>query len=279
MATYGPAHQVTTMRAYHGDPDVKAKYVARMRSHQEADELIHGQYWEGGKGCAIGCTVHSNDHGAYETELGMPKWFAYLEDAIFEGMSVEASCRFPLRLLSAVPVGFAAWNCLYHEFCAYVLRDICMFDRTKYPDVASAVDAVIYLHERWTETDDQAWMVAQSAAYSAAQSAAYSAARSADSATRSVDSMAWAARSAARSARSAAWAARSADSAAWAARSAARSTVSESYDRMGDWLIDYFGGLEADATDDDAEPGGNREQRCSRYPDNSSQATIVEAGA
>ena len=214
--------------AYHGDPAIKLKHVGRMRAHQEADEIIHGTYWKNGKGCAIGCTVHSPEHKAYETELGMPEWFAWLEDTIFEGMSQKASCRFPMRLLSAIPVGFAEWDRLYHEFCAHSLSNVCRFDRTAFPDVAAAVDAIVRLHEQMTESDDQAWsaarLAAESAARLAAESAALSGAESAWSAALS------AAHSAALSARSAAWAVRSA---AWAARSAA-------YDRMGDWLVEWF---------------------------------------
>ncbi len=61
------------MTAYHGKPEIKATYLARVRGHRAADQLIHGTYWGDGKGCAIGCTVHSRDHGAYETELGIPR--------------------------------------------------------------------------------------------------------------------------------------------------------------------------------------------------------------
>ena len=250
--------------AYHNDPAIKAKYVGRMLAHQKADELIHNTYWKHGKGCAVGCTIHSGNHAAYETELGWPEWLAHLEDTMFEGMSKTASCRFPMRLLSAVPVGFSDWDRLYHAFCAFLLRDVCRFDRTKYPDVASAVDAVIYLHERWTETDDQAW----SAAWLKARLAAWSAARSA------VDS---AVLSAAQATELAAQAA--ARSAAWSAALTTHSAAAAQYDRMGDWLIDYFDVMEAAATDDDTEQGGNWEQQCSRYPDcDSSQAMVVGVG-
>ena len=109
-----------------------------MRAHQEADELIHGTYWKNGKGCAVGCTIHSDNHAAYETKLGMPEWLACLEEKIFEESSIAASYKFPLDLLSAIPVGFTEWDRLYHEFCVFLLRDICDFDRTKYPDVSSA---------------------------------------------------------------------------------------------------------------------------------------------
>ena len=240
QAIFGQAGAKQTLRAYHGDHAVKLKYVGRMRAHWVADELVHGIYWEGGKGCGIGCTVHSAYHNAYETELGMPEWLARLEDEIFESMSEAASYQFPLRLLSAIPVGFAEWDRLYHDFCAHILKDICGFDRTKCPDVAAAVDTIVHLHEQMTEGDDQAWMAAaesaRSAAYSAADSAAWAAVRSAAMSawpTELATMSAWAAaESAAESARSAAYSA--ADSAAWAA------VQSAAYGRMADWLVRRF---------------------------------------
>jgi len=45
------------MIAFHGKPEIKEQYLARVRAHAAADEIIHGKYWEGGKGCAIGCTT------------------------------------------------------------------------------------------------------------------------------------------------------------------------------------------------------------------------------
>ena len=257
-AFYGQAVAEQTLMAYHGDHAVKHKYVGRMRAHQEADELIRGTYWRHGKGCAIGCTVHSNHHAAYETELGIPQWLAYLEDAIFEGMSDAASRRFPLRLLSAVPVGFAEWDHLYHDFCAFLLRDICEFDRTKHPDVAATVDTVARLHERWIGTDDQAWHAAGLAAWSAMSALARSAALSASARWKAVESAAVSvAESAALAARlnpsdptTSLKRAAIAESAALAARSAARSTAdsaarSAAYDRMGDWLVRRFDAAEA----------------------------------
>ena len=242
---YGQPVAEQALHAYHGDPAVKAKYIARMRAHQEAGELVHGIYWKGGTGGAIGCTVHSDNHVAYETELGMPEWFALLEDDIFVGMSKAASYRFPMDILSAIPVGFAAWDNLYHKFCAYILRDVCKFDRTAFPDVAAAVDAIVRLHEQMTESDEQAW--------SAARLAAYESALTARSAT---ESALWAARSAAFTAEESALTARSATLAAWpaadvaafAARSTAEMTAlavrlteeSAAYDRMGDWLVRRF---------------------------------------
>jgi phosphoglycerate dehydrogenase-like enzyme len=67
------AEKETTMLAYHNDPTVKAMYLDRIRRHARADEIIHGKYWEKGKGCAVGCTIHGSKHSLYETELGIPQ--------------------------------------------------------------------------------------------------------------------------------------------------------------------------------------------------------------
>ena len=243
------------LTAYHNDPAVKLKYVGRIRAHLEADELVHGTYWRRGKGCAIGCTIHSADHDKYETELGMPEWFAHLEDRIFEGMSVAASRQFPLDLLSAIPVGFAKWDDLYHAFCIFLLRDVCRLDRTKHPDAAAAVDAIIRLHEKWTETDNQAWAAARAAAWSAAPKArsvteartamamAVESARSSAVTTTRVATTA-AGVTEARTAMAMAVAMESARSSAVTttrvATTAAGAAESTAYDRMGDWLVRRF---------------------------------------
>ena len=93
------------MLSYHNDQSIKDFYLARVRAHAAADELIHGTYWEDGKGCAVGCTVHSDSHAAYEKEIGIPRLLARLEDGIFEGMANGRSKQWPEQFLSAIEVG------------------------------------------------------------------------------------------------------------------------------------------------------------------------------
>lgn len=88
---------MNTLKAFHGDAKIKAKYIARVKAHQKADEIIKGRYWEDGKGCAVGCTIEGSDHSKYEKELGIPEILAYLEDGLFEEMSNEDAMKFPLR--------------------------------------------------------------------------------------------------------------------------------------------------------------------------------------
>lgn len=93
------------LKAFHGDKKIKAKYIARVKAHQKADEIIKGRYWTGGKGCAVGCTIEGNEHLRYETELGIPQILAHLEDGLFEEMLNKDAMKFPLRFLEAIPVG------------------------------------------------------------------------------------------------------------------------------------------------------------------------------
>ena len=93
------------MLAFHNDPAIKDKYLARVEQHQKADEIVQGYYWENGKGCAVGCTIHGSNHEAYEEELGIPRAIARLEDGIFERLSAAEAKGFPVSFLKAIPVG------------------------------------------------------------------------------------------------------------------------------------------------------------------------------
>lgn len=97
----------STLRAFHNNPAIKEKYLQRVRRHRMLDELIQGTGWDAAsnKGCAVGCTLDKYDHDAYETELGIPAQVAYLEDTIFEGLTLAAAMQWPEQFLDAVPVG------------------------------------------------------------------------------------------------------------------------------------------------------------------------------
>jgi hypothetical protein len=93
------------MLTFHGSQEIKDQRIAQVRAHRLADQLVKGHYWEDGKGCAVGCTIHGSDHFAYETELGIPVELAYLEDRIFEGLSNGKAMMWPERFLASIPVG------------------------------------------------------------------------------------------------------------------------------------------------------------------------------
>lgn len=114
------------LRAFHNDPALKDFYIARVRAHRLAGELIHGTYWHDGRGCGIGCTLHSDDHHAYEDVLGIPESLAYLEDRIedriFESLSPPLDQEWPEAFLAAIPVGADLQN-VTRQFFLRLLND------------------------------------------------------------------------------------------------------------------------------------------------------------
>ena len=117
------------MKAFHNDPDLKERVLAQLEAHYDADEIIHGVYWENGKGCAVGCTVHSNLHKDYETELGIPEVLAYVEEFIFEELPNDVAKEWPLRFIKAIPVG-ADLSKVWPQLTVFLLEGVLRYAET-----------------------------------------------------------------------------------------------------------------------------------------------------
>jgi hypothetical protein len=180
------------MRAYHNDPTIKEEYLARVMAHRLADEIIKGTYWQDGKGCAVGCTIHSNNHNAYETELGIPTVLARLEDGIFESLPNERAKIWPEEFLRAINVG-ADLSGVWPKFAIWLLTDeiygVLQYAKTEAQKKAIQDVAEAYKHPENLAPDD--WLQLRNAAdaaayahaaYAAAYAAAHAAAYAADAA-------------------------------------------------------------------------------------------------
>lgn len=161
------------MLAFTNTTHTKDQVLTQIRAHAEADEIVKGQYWENGKGCAVGCTLHSGNHVEYEFRFGIPQMLAHLEDCIFEGLPNGTAKQWPERFMLAVRPGTdlsrVSWRFLH-----WVLTDESVNPGITHPLVKDAVKQcadVIALRIN---------LNAESAAWSAG--AARSAARSAESA-------------------------------------------------------------------------------------------------
>jgi hypothetical protein len=97
---------MSKLLAWHSDPAIKAKYVARYREHMRLDQIVQGTGYRDGKGCFVGCTLDKYKHDAFPDEIGAPVWFAHLVDVLFEGCSgKKRAAQFGLDLLKAIPEG------------------------------------------------------------------------------------------------------------------------------------------------------------------------------
>lgn len=165
------------MIAFHGKIDVKEFYINRIREHAKADEIVKGRYWENGKGCAVGCTIHSGDHAAYETELGIPEWLARCEDTFFENLPNDKAKVWPEKFLSAINVG-ADLEKVKKPFLIYLLNEnLKTLDSLKVDPEHKEVVAVIEQTKAATVQVIKAHETGEGleAAGSAARSAAWSA--------------------------------------------------------------------------------------------------------
>ena len=185
------------MEAFHNDPIIKEKYITRLQEHYQADEIIKGQYWEDGKGCAVGCTIHSSDHKNYELELGIPKNIAHLQDSIFEKLPNELAKQFPLEFLSSIKVGADLKN-VRNLFMIWLLTDS-KYGVIQYADNKKIVQDIAdaFSRDMVRPVSEEEWeelrKIANAASYSDSSfnsAASYSAAAYSDSVFYAADSAA-----------------------------------------------------------------------------------------
>jgi len=143
--------------AYHGDDAIKTAIMAQLAGHREADEIVKGHYWEDGKGCAVGCTVHSGNHAEYEPRFGIPQVLARLEDRIFEGLPNDKAKEWPERFMGAIKPG-ADLSQVWPKFAAWLLVDetfgVIRFTKT---DEQRAIMNEIAAKYLWGDTDRAGW--------------------------------------------------------------------------------------------------------------------------
>jgi hypothetical protein len=162
-----------TLIAYHNKLEIKSGIINQLIAHAEADEIIKGKYWEDGKGCAVGCTVHSSDHMEYEALFGISVMLARLEDCIFEGLPNGTAKAWPVRFMSAIEPGkdlsLVGWKFLY-----WILTDETVNPGIAHPLVKDAVAqaakviCAVSKGEPPNESAASAAWSAESAAWSAA---------------------------------------------------------------------------------------------------------------
>ena len=236
------------LQAFHNSQEEKDTILKQLQQHYDQDEIIKGIYWEDGKGCAVGCLLHSSDHSLFPSKMGWPVWFGKLIDTLFERMNNESAKQFPIKITKAIPPGFSNWDSTYHKICAFMLEDVCK--NIDHLTVKKAIADIIQLHKN-EEKDEEKWKVARSAAW-AAESVAWAVARAAVdaaaetawavySAVEAAAETAWAAEtvySAARSAAWAVWAVEAAAETAWAAWSAAESARAAAYLKISEKLCE-----------------------------------------
>jgi hypothetical protein len=203
------------MISFWGEDCLKKAVIARVKEHQRLDQIIQGTYWDGARGCAIGCVLHSGDHMAYETQLGLPVFLAYMDEHIFEQLPLEEAKGWPLRFIEAVPVGVDL-DLIFPRFVHWLLSDPHGLREAADARTRRIMDDIATLYARRI----QGIPFDQARAGAARASAEASAQASAWAAEASAQASAWAAWASAGAARASALAARASAEAARASAEA-----------------------------------------------------------
>jgi hypothetical protein len=172
----------TPLRAYSYPGLTKSDFLIELGMHAEQDRIVQGKYWHRGKGCAVGCSLHSvsqrlglkkmdySKYRLFETYLGIPVVLARLEDQIFEGMAKEDAKKWPLRFAEAVPDGADLIN-VWNKFAPWMLREIALPAAGKNERARKAIIDVAEGYEtNWVTLTPS---VARKNAYTADAEAAY----------------------------------------------------------------------------------------------------------
>jgi hypothetical protein len=164
--------------AYHNDKKLKESVVLKMRMHKEADELVQGYgYWKDGKGCAVGCLIHSGSHVEYETRFGIPRFLARLEDGIFERLPVKEAQQWPERFLGAIQPG-ADLSMVFYKFMHWLLVDpqdgVLQYANTK--RTKNSINKIANLYKQYIDGDLSLEQFRDAADADADAAAAYAAA-------------------------------------------------------------------------------------------------------
>ena len=166
------------MLAFTGTSVTKPAILKQLRAHAKSDEIVKGQYWKAGKGCAVGCTIHGSNHALYESYFGVPQMLARLEDCIFEGLPNAEARKWPMRFMWAIQPG-ADLSRVGWQFLHWLLTDEKVNPGINHPLVCEAIRQcadVLAPLTKGKPTDKNAARSAWSAgsAWSAARSAARS---------------------------------------------------------------------------------------------------------
>lgn len=237
------------MQAYHNDNNLKNEIVKKALEHEAADRVIKGTYWDGHKGCSVGCLLNDPDggHEQYPAKFGLPEWLGHLQDFLFENMSDSLRKNWTSTLMSAIKPGVNIDDIKIPFLIVVLKHSLATLNKLSVDDKdvtdvinqsKSVVEQTIAALQTGKGLENAEW--AAWAAASAAMAKARAAAEAANAAR-------WAADAAARVARVARWAAEAAANAAeaarwaaWAAWAAREAEGAEEAEEAGEAAVDYY---------------------------------------
>ena len=158
--------------------------VIEVKRHVEADAVKQGQYWDGSRGCFIGCLAHSDDAIALGEMYGLPLSLVRICENVFEGLPADEAKAFFASIPDAVGRDGKDLTRVHWAFLASELRALPEVDAATQSVIDPVIAGMDFLASggEWPcDAAEAAARAAARAAYAAyaAADAAYAAARAA----------------------------------------------------------------------------------------------------
>jgi len=109
--------------------------AAEVKAHIAADAVVQGEYWNGSKGCFIGCLAHSLDATVLQKRFGLPLPLVKICEGIFEALPEADAKAFFAAIPDAVGRDGKDLSRVHWQFLAAELRAL--------PEVPSDIPAII----------------------------------------------------------------------------------------------------------------------------------------
>jgi hypothetical protein len=93
-----------------------------VEAHIKADALVRGRYWDGDKGCFIGCLTHSSNPAFASERFGLPEPLLRLAEHIFERLPADDAKAFFAAFPNAVVCDGKDLSRVHWVFLAAELR-------------------------------------------------------------------------------------------------------------------------------------------------------------
>jgi hypothetical protein len=96
--------------------------TVEVEKHITADAVVQGNYWDGSKGCFIGCLAHSSDAFVLEEKFGLPLPLVKICESVFEALPEDEAKAFFAAIPAAVGYDGKDLSRVHWGFLASELR-------------------------------------------------------------------------------------------------------------------------------------------------------------
>jgi hypothetical protein len=142
-----------------------------VKHHVACDAIQQGSYWDGSRGCFIGCLSHSDDTAKVQDTYGLPIMLQRIAESIFESLPLKEAQAFFAAFPTAVGCDNKDLSKVGWQFLASELRSL----PPQPAEIAAVIEPVIVGMDLLAA--GQEWSAAAHAAAHAAAVAGYAHAR------------------------------------------------------------------------------------------------------